>query len=146
MNVKYFRKLLAAFAAAAVAVGGGGVQPLSTLLGTVASAWDYDTNTGGFKYINRRWDDTSKQVIREEVNYGGKYTTLSYLNGLPTDHIVLFGLPEYANQVETNWYVASESLTLKSAQWKKPGKKTPPTAARFITSRPRSPRGALQTP
>ncbi|MBQ3426789.1 MAG: hypothetical protein IJH37_06545 [Clostridia bacterium] len=113
MNVKLFRKSLAAFAAAAVAFGGAGIQPLPQLLGTVARAVTYETITGGFEYIDRRWDGASKQFIREKVKYDGDYTTLSYLNESSSDNIILYGLPEYADQgIKTNWYYASEDLTI----------------------------------
>jgi len=115
MKARTWKKPLAVFAAAADAFGGGGIQPLTQLHGTVARATTYQTNTGGFKYIIRRWDNTSKQVIKEAVKYDGIYTTLSYLNGLGGDHVILYGLPEYATDgITTNWYLASKSMTLSS--------------------------------
>ena len=70
MSTGFFKKSLAAFAAAAVAFGSGGMQPLSTLLGTVARA------DSGVAYVVRSWNAETK-TVEEETRYCSNYRMLS---------------------------------------------------------------------
>ena len=70
MKARSWKMTIAAFAAAAVAFGGGGVQPLSQLLGTAAEA------ASGVAYVYRYWDSDAK-ALKEETRYCYDYWSIS---------------------------------------------------------------------